>query len=213
MNYADYKESRNLTWKILVEQRCTELPIKVSKICSDKEIALFSYKKAIKMIEKLELQHKTINNDGFAIKLLGKQTLFYNDQCTIGRQRFTVAHELGHLLLGHVMESCNGVLITTVNREPDSNDNPIEQAANVFASRLLAPACVLWGLNVKTAKEIMQFCDISLQSAEFRMERLNELYEREKTFLKIYGKSCFFLSPLERQVHKQFKDYIERNKL
>lgn len=111
------------------------------------------------------------------------------------------------------MDSYNGIAITTVNREPNDKDNPIEQAANVFASRLLAPACVLWGLKVKSAEEIVQYCNISMQSAEFRMERMNELYEREEEFLRTRGKSCFLLSPLERKVYNQFKEYIDKNKL
>ena len=89
-----------------------------------------------------------------------------------------------------------------VNREPDPKDNPIEQAANVFASRLLAPACVLWALDAKTPEQIAALCQISLQAATFRAERMALLYERGK----------FLASPLERQVYHQFANYIEQKK-
>ena len=123
----------------------------------------------------------------------------------IPRQRFTIAHELGHILL----HGGNGLY----NREPSESDNPIEQEANIFASRLLAPACVLWGLGVTSAQQISELCNISLQSAEFRMRRMNELYEREKRFLNMYNKSCFLISELERKVYRQFSEYIQQNHL
>lgn len=90
-----------------------------------------------------------------------------------------------------------------VCREPDPGDNPIEQAANVFASRLLAPACVLWGCGVQSAEDIEQLCDISRAAAEFRWTRMQELYRRQR----------FLTSPLERLVYDQFADYIRGHRL
>ena len=78
--------------------------------------------------------------------------------------------------------------------------NDIEREANVFASRLLAPACVLWGCNVQSPEEIMQLCDISHQAAQFRYNRMKVLYERQK----------FLTSPLEKKVYKQFKSFMLR---
>ena len=89
-----------------------------------------------------------------------------------------------------------------LNREPSLEDDPLEQAANVFASRLLAPACVLWGCNMQSAAEIAQLCGISQTAAEFRWERLQLLYQRGK----------FLTSPLERQVYAQFRPYIDAHR-
>jgi Zn-dependent peptidase ImmA (M78 family) len=89
------------------------------------------------------------------------------------------------------------------NREPSPSDNPIEHEANVFASRLLAPACVLWGLGVTTPEQISEICGISLTAAEFRMERMDVLYKRNK----------FLISLLERRVYERFLPYISKNKL
>jgi len=61
----------------------------------------------------------------------------------------------------------------------------------VFASRFLAPACVLWGLNVHTAADIARFCEISKEAAEIRAKRMAELYKR----------NMFLTSPLERRVY------------
>lgn len=106
-------------------------------------------------------------------------------------------HELGHLVLGHVSQ------YTLVNREPSRGENPVEQVANVFASRLLAPARVLWGCNARTPEDIMRLCKISRCAAEFRTERMAVLYRRNR----------FLASPLERRVFRQFLPFIAANRL
>lgn len=190
MDYSKYKQSRDLAWQVLIDNNISELPVKVSNICKALKIILINHEDGKGIIDRFDLSSHTINNDGFTYK----NVIFYNNKCTIPRQRFTVGHELGHILL-----HTKGIY----NREPSTNDSPIEQEANVFASRLLAPACVLWGLGITTAEQIAQFCDISITAAQFRKERLDLLYQRNK----------FLISPLERQVYTQFKDYININKL
>lgn len=199
MDYSKYKQSRNLSWQILIDHGIAKLPIKVSLICKAMNIRIVSYSKGYQYLT--NFKEYALNNDGFTFE----NTIFYNDKCNVGRQRFTVAHELGHCLL----HGGKGLY----NREPSTSDNPIEEEANVFASRLLAPACVLWGLGVTTPQQIADLCNISIQSANFRMERMNELYQREQEFICKYGKSCFLMSPLECQVYNQFKNYIQNNKL
>ena len=137
------------------------------------------------------------NNDGLSTIINGKAWIFVSDQASPERQRFTAAHELGHIMLGHVGQ------YELVNREPSRGDNPIEQAANVFASRLLAPACVLWALNAHTPEEIAKLCQISRQAAAYRAERMKILYDRNR----------FLYSPLERKVYAQFQNFIEAKRL
>lgn len=184
MDYKIYQNARDAVWELLIKHKINSLPVRVSEICKK---------------EGISIKHCNSESevDGYSSVILGVPYIYYNSNCTVGRQRFTVAHELGHITLGHVGK------YVLVNREPTPNDNPIEQEANVFASRLLAPACVLWGCGVRSADDIIKLCDISRQSAEYRMERMNELYQRNK----------FLMSPLERQVFKQFEKYISTHKL
>lgn len=164
MNYTLYQESRNLSWDILIREGVCELPVSVSKLCRSMEIE----------IRYIDVEN---GNDGWCQIVNGQPFIFISKNCSEQRQRFTAAHELGHILLGHVGK------YELVNREPSVNDNPIEQQANVFAARLLAPACVLWGLHIKNAEQIEKLCNISKTSAEFRMNRLNALYMREQDFI------------------------------
>lgn len=184
MDYRDYQNARDWVWHLLIKHRINSLPVRVSEICKREGI-------------KIKLCDQGSSVDGRSAVIFGVPYIYYNDKCSIGRQRFTVAHELGHIKLGHVGK------YELLNREPCSQDNPIEQAANVFASRLLAPACVLWGCGVQSANDIVKLCDISKQSAEYRMERMRELYQRKK----------FLTSSLERQVYAQFENYISTHKL
>ncbi len=93
MNYSKYKQSRDLSWQILIDHNIVKLPVKVSQICRAMNIKLVKYSDGYKYIANFE--NHALNTDGFTFH----NTIFYNDECSTGRQRFTVAHELGHNLL------------------------------------------------------------------------------------------------------------------
>ena len=78
-----------------------------------------------------------------------------------------------------------------------------EYQAERFAIDILAPACILWGLNLHTAEEIAKVCGISMSSAQRRAERMEILYQR----------NMFLSHPLERQVFQQFQKFISENKI
>lgn len=183
MNYKDYKNSRDLAWRVLINEHVTELPVMVGKLCRNMGIEIRFYE-------------PKDGNDGSSTLIDGQPVIFVSKNCIPERQRFTAAHELGHILLGHVGK------YQLVNREPSPQDNSIEQEANVFASRILAPACVLWALNARAPEEIANLCKISNQAATYRAERMAILYERGK----------FLSSPLERAVYEQFSGFIDRQK-
>lgn len=182
MNYNKYKDARDAAWRILIDERIKELPVPIVKICRDLDISV-----------KVNTALRNKVNSGQSMIINDKAFVFVAPDCPNHRLRFTVAHELGHIVLGHVGK------YDLVNREPSPNDNPIEQEANVFASRILAPACVLWGLRVSSAKEISDLCDISLSAATSRFERYQLLLKRDR----------FLTSPLEQEVYDLFSDFIQ----
>lgn len=77
-----------------------------------------------------------------------------------------------------------------------------ETQADEFAARLLAPACVLWALNINTANEIAAICDISQTAAAYRAKRMEVLLQR----------NMFLSHPLERKVYNAFSPWIETQK-
>ncbi len=212
MNYQKYQNARNISWKLLLDLKINSLPVKITAILKALEIPIYKYGDSQTLIQNRRLDGLTQTSDGFTIAEGNRCFIFYNEKQTAQRLRFTLAHELGHILCGHLGKT-EGFAVTIKNREPSANDGPEEQEANVFASRLLAPACVLHELGLFTAKEIAEHCQISIQSATFRLEQLLELERRQQEFLQTKGHGCFYLHPLEREVYNQFKDYIDKNKL
>lgn len=189
MNYKDYQNARDAAWKILLDCGVDRLPVDLNDICKRLGVRVRRYADA------RGLSDTALQADGLTFFSWGKPVILYNQDRSPMRIRFTVAHELGHLVLGHVAPGRR----TTINREPSPADDPIETAANQFAARLLAPACVLWGLDIHTSEEISELCHISQQAAEFRAERMAVLYQRGK----------FLTSPLERRVYEQFLSFIK----
>ena len=196
MNYDDYKRARDLSWRVLLNTGTRELPVKVSRICRGYGVTLRSYQVGAPLIRELGLEAQCDISDGFTVRSGDRCYVFYNMEQPPGRVRFTIAHELGHVLLGHLGDGEH----TVYNRESSSEDAPEEHTANVFASRLLAPACVLHALGAVTPEQISAVCDISMAAARFRAGRMGVLEQRGK-----YG-----ASPLERQVLAQFRSYIDR---
>ena len=198
----NYKNVRDLVWKILIKNGISELPIDIEKICKLEGINLFSYKTGKNFIDSLEMSEEDLKNDAFSIS----SAIFYNDEKPQTRRRFSIAHELGHIFL----HTDRGIRV--YNREPSPNDSPIEREANAFAARLLAPLCVLQFLNLNSAREIADACDISYSAAELRFSRLCEIRKRNKERRSENKHGTFLMSRLERQVVENFKEYIEKNK-
>ena len=190
MDYKDYQKTRDTTWRILLDCGIDRLPIDLNTICKQLGLHARSYTAMRDQFGRLPEQCAAA--DGMIYFLHGEPVLLYDDTATDGRARFTVAHEIGHLVLGHVGDAL------PLHRSNISSTDPRERAANQFAARLLAPACVLWGLDLHTPEEIAATCNISITAASFRAERMETLYARNK----------FLTSPLEQQVYEQFKPFI-----
>ena len=198
----NYKDSRDAAWQILIKYEIKSLPVSVSKICERENIRLLTYGEGAPIIERLRLENNVIGNDAFSMRRM----IFYDDTKPPSRQRFSIAHEIGHILLH------NPTGATVLNREMSPNDDPLEREANVFASRLLAPLCVLHFLNVRSPEEISELCNISITAARIRFERLSFVRKRDRDRREGGGRGCFLLSLLEREVYRNFASFIENNK-
>lgn len=197
-SYGKYKDARNASWQCLIDCGITALPVSLTQLGGKLDIRLYRYSQNAELIRGAGLAELLVA-DGFSLQApSGRLMVFFNDSRDHHRIRFTVAHEYGHILLGHVSRKLcpRGALIAACN-------DAQERDANIFASRLLAPACVLWGCGAYTAEDISQLCDISLQAAAIRAERMELLRQR----------GAWLRSPLERQVYAQFREYIETNKI
>lgn len=187
MNYGKYKNARNASWQCILDYGISELPIKVTDII---------YKtNNIKLLKNSQFNILNSNDSGVTIIKDNIFHIIYNDSEPSYRCRFTIAHELGHIFLGDLM-------IDKVQYRTFAVQNDIESSANVFARDLLAPACILHELQVLTAEDISKLCNISVEAAFYRATRMQELENR----------GAWYLHPLERQVYKQFENFIKSKK-
>ena len=186
-NYDIYKQARDMAWKFLIENNVTELPIDLLEVCKKNGYHLL-----------LDSKHKYLEEHDRGISFLrdGQWYIEVNSSDNILIRRYTFAHEIGHIYLNHLL--CNGRYGRTfgVQGVPKTTQ---EYQAERFAIDILAPACVLWGLDLHTAKDISEACNISMTAAQRRAERMAVLYQRNR----------FLTSPLEKQVFQQFKPFIK----
>lgn len=107
--------------------------------------------------------------------------ILYNDDRSEKRIRFSLAHELGHIWLGHPDQFSN--------QAPELVEMA-EAEANFFAGYLLAPTALVLSLELNTPQKIANYFDISLEAAKLVQERVAKhamwpLSEVEKKILAL----------------------------
>ena len=182
MYYAIYKDVRNSSWQCFLDFKLTKLPIDILKIT---RLA------GIKVIRNSIVDDLLPGENGKAYFDGKWWRIIYNDLNSTELSRFTIAHELGHIFLGHELTYAKYVQACEFTTRPKS-----EEQADQFAIRLLCPACILWGLNLHTPDEIAKFCKVDMKIASIRAKRMEELYARKK----------FLTHPLEQEVFSNFYD-------
>ena len=117
-------------------------PIDCIEVIKRLKIPLFQYSE---LSAKKERECYRVSDDAF--KLKGK--IYYNDAFPyIYRQRFTLMHEVGHILLGHV---------------GDTKENDDE--ADDFASHFLAPPIMIHKYGYRDAEQLHDAFGLSYRAA------------------------------------------------
>ena len=201
-SYGLYRNVRNASWKFLIDFNICELPIDVFKICEQLNIQIKSYEELPEIISIIGQQGRTVDEEGFCMLFDKNWFIFYkNDYRSYANINFVILHELAHILLGHKtrIESNNGKILYTNKKNMNSQ---LEKEADMFAIRIMSPACVLKELNLHTPEEIMEVCRLPYIYAEKRAQRIEELYKR----------NMFYKQPLEMKVREQFSPFVSRLK-
>ena len=126
---------------------------------------------------------------GFSFKSENRFVIAVNENsCGERKRRFTIAHELGHCVLGHT------------GKLSDSAPTDFEEhAADRFAADFLAPLPVLILCGAESAEEIKKICGISGQAAEIRYRELVRI-----------RRTNFLLFDENRRIADMFSEFIER---
>lgn len=186
-SYENYKNARNCAWQTLLDFNVTSLPVDVISICKAM---------SINVIKNSVINELKANECGICLFENNNWYIIFDDNVSKERARFTIAHELGHILL------CHSIKYGYFTRTIDAKKPDVEVESDIFASRLLAPACVLWGLDLHTPEEIKSACEISYTASKIRAKRMEILYKRNQ----------FLMSPLEKEIYNNFTNYIEQHK-
>lgn len=137
---------------------------------------LLTYKEAKAVLEVNDpLNLKKLRADARTIYDSSTDTYLtvYNESIfPASRIRWTIAHEIGHIVLGHLEYS------ETAYREnlTTKKYKVLEKEANFFAAELLAPLPILKKLGVQTAKQIKQLCHLSNWAADNRENDLKSTW-------------------------------------
>ena len=92
INYGRYKNIRNASWQALIDFQVSKLPVMLTDIAKQA---------GIKIIKNSDCRVLSNNQIGLSIYANNKWYIIYDDRNSKERCRFTIAHELGHIFLGH----------------------------------------------------------------------------------------------------------------
>ena len=187
-SYGTYQNIRDGAWQCLIDHKIDSLPVDILKICRESGFHIIKNSKVGILLPN---ERGRSYNDGNTWHII------YNDEVPVEVSRFTLAHELGHILLYHETKSVEYSHLRRIDPKPIS-----EQQADKFAIRLLCPTCAIYGLELQSAEEIARFCKVDIKVAAKRAERMKKLYQRDK----------FFTSSLEREIYENFRPFIEEQR-
>lgn len=127
----------------LTDAEALRLPMQPEAFFAPNGWQLYSFQAAQ---TRLQTDIPPVSDDGFTLHIGGKAVTLYNDRQAPARIRFTLAHELGHLVLRHA-------------RRGDLTGAEQEAQADRFAANLLAPAGI--AAMVSDAQEAMLLFGLS----------------------------------------------------
>lgn len=122
--------------------------------------------------------------------------IFFNDidksRLENNRVRWSIAHELGHIVLGHHFNKRTRLFRNSLSNK---EYNQFEEEADMFASYILVPYIILSYQNIKNKHDISNICKISPTAARYRYNdfiiwlRRKRIEEYDKEIFRLYNAS------------------------
>lgn len=158
---ANFKRAREEAEKLISKNFITSPPINLEEIAEGEGLNLA-------MAEFSE-------NDVSGFIRFDKKMIIVNKYDSTPRQRFTIAHELGHWILHQKEITEDRDLVVLYRRPIEGEKNSLEQEANCFAASLLVPLSFLKEATAKNLsnREIANIFRVSEATIHFRRSLLN----------------------------------------
>ena len=204
--YRCYRQARDTAWRALMHLP-PRLPAEVEALARKTGVEVLPFPDREQQPRLWEAVRKAGAQDCVSLRVDGRWYLLIREGALDeSRRRFAIAHELGHLLLRHGTRAISPGVRAFQSRENagDVLDEPQsldDYAADIFAVRLLAPACVLHALHAENASDIQRICGLPPQAARLRGERMALLNDRD----------AYMTHPLERKVMAHFLPFVEES--
>lgn len=159
-----YNKIKGLASSLYLKYSVCEIPIDVFSVAKKEGYTLFAF-------SDLDYQGQAVLHsfglDGTSLydTKTNKYHIYYDDSACIERQRFTIMHEIGHILLGHKEESDLANIM-----------------ANYFAAYALAPSPLISKFGIEDYVEISNIFKVSIDCAQLRLVDYNNWVQ--------YGAKC-----------------------
>lgn len=207
-SYRRYQEARDTAWRALLRLEEKRLPVDTEALARRVGVTVHPFPDGKQEPRLAALIQKAGGGKCVSLRIRGAWHVFLReDRLDEAGRRFSLAHELGHLLLGHETRALAPGVRAFCSRENagdlmEDPDSPEECAADIFAIRLLAPACLLHELHIDMPGGIMRLCGLPPRAAALRGERMELLNRRDS----------FYAHPLERQVRDAFLPFLTESR-
>lgn len=182
----NYFNVRNNAWEFLIKNDVKSYPLNLNEIIKKNNWLICSYADycAFKQIDQVDLVKEL--PDGFTIlDKNGNYLICFNQNNNKHRNRFTICHEIGHIVLHHIYRG-----------------EKLEKEANMFSARILMPMLLIKELEIKSPDKLVTLCDVSIESATFRLKRFNLIKNRMK----------FYTNRREVDLLKQLTPFIQKER-
>lgn len=169
---ARYSRSRNIAYRFILEQNITYLPVDPFEIArkNNWRIKTFSQVSQESGLPIAVIKAFIKNSDDGGTLYChdtNEYCILYNEKIrSKGRIRWTIMHEIGHIVLRHFVDFSQ----TRISRGGLTlrEYKVLETEADHFAFHILAPPVVLHFMQVRSARQISQICGLSKQASNNR---------------------------------------------
>lgn len=182
---VNYYNVRNNAWEFLIKNNITSYPLDLRKIANQNGWLIWSYEKYCQVFKVDKNALIKDYPDGFLTQYENVYLICYNENNNKQRNRFTICHEFGHIVLHKIYKG-----------------KKLETEANMFSARILMPMLLIEELDITSPEELAKICDVSIEASRFRLKRYNEIKSRNK----------FYTNPFEKELFNLLKKFIQRIK-
>lgn len=171
------------------------------QICARMGYTLLSYVQGQEIIESCHLKGNRRYN-GFVFLFGEYRIIFYKDTLAYHEKLFTIAHEIGHIFLGHMY---NGI-----KQQGKGQQDVQEREADMFAYCLLAPPSILKACHVKTPVQLTQLTYLKDQRCAQAFMNLSNYVPTPEGALLAVSFSSFIQQHDFAQIPRKRKRIFER---